>query len=64
MIPWSNQRTSFDRAGTEDPVLAIAEDPIKGALHETLDRAIINSVFGTAGSPPLPGRCARWRPMP
>lgn len=49
---------------TSDPVLAIAEDPIKGALHDTLDRAIINSVFGTAGSPPLPGRCARWRPMP
>lgn len=57
-------RAQFTQYLTSDPVLAIAEDPIKGALHETLDRVIINSVFGTAGSPPLPGRCARWRPMP
>lgn len=56
-------RAQFTQYSTSDPVLSIGEDAIKGELHAMLDRAVINSVFGTPGSPALPGRCARWRPM-
>jgi hypothetical protein len=59
----TRSRTQFTQYMTSDPVLAIAEDTIKGEIHGALDRAVINSIFVAAGAPPLPGRCARWQPM-
>lgn len=50
---------NFDLVG-----LAPHEALVKDELHKIFDREVINQVFVAQGSPPLVGRCGRWRLMP
>jgi hypothetical protein len=48
----------------EQELLSPFEGVLKDELLKTLDKVVINKIFVPAGSPSIPGRCARWRMMP
>jgi hypothetical protein len=45
-------------------LMAPHEGFVKARLHELFDREVINQIYVSPGSPPLKGRCERWREMP
>jgi hypothetical protein len=48
----------------DEPELGLFEGIVKDNIHQAIDGAVINTLFGGPGKPVLPGRCARWRTMP
>jgi hypothetical protein len=56
-------KAQFTQFSTADPIINLFEQPVKDMLHGTFDNVVINQVFVSPGTPPLPGRCARWRPL-
>jgi hypothetical protein len=55
----TQSKVTYTRFDTGNPLVAAFEGPIKNAIHQALDDAVIRIVFSMS-----PSRCARWRQMP
>jgi hypothetical protein len=55
-------RVAYSQFHTNDPLVTVfaLEPQVKDVIHNELDKAIIQVIFG----PTFSGRCARWQPLP